>query len=59
MLCNRMINGLENCLEEFRYNQAAYYHVFYGDFIIQKSHPTEQISNSLADSRSVREVFLF
>jgi hypothetical protein len=23
MLCNRMFNGLENRLEEFRYNQAA------------------------------------
>ena len=44
-----MFNGLENCLEEFRYNQAAQYHVFYADFITQKSHPTEQISNNLAD----------
>ena len=49
MLCNRMFNGLENRLEEFRYNQAAQYHVFYADFMTQKSHPTEQISNSLAD----------
>jgi len=49
MLCNRTFNGLENCLEEFRYNKAAQYHVFYSVFITQKSHPTEQISNSLAD----------
>ena len=39
-------------LQEFRYSQAAYYHVFCGDFMTQKSHPTEQISNNLADCHS-------